>query len=115
VATSRTTASSSIKEEVVNPVVAITENVAVIVVVAEAVKAVATAVVNPSNRDRDSATTSRLLNANSLNKNRDVLTELTALSLTDPLNYAPYLATRATKEVAVTAVEDTRTVEVAAT
>lgn len=62
--------------------------------------------VSPSSRDRASATTSRLWNANSINKNRDVLMELIALSLMGELSYALCLVTKTIKEVVVTAVVD---------
>jgi len=91
-----------------------------------AVAIITTVVLSPSNsssRDRDSATTSRLLNASSSSKNRDVPMAPTAPSLMDLLSCAQSLATRATLatnpevevEVAVTVVEVSTIAEVEAT
>jgi hypothetical protein len=100
VVTNRTIAKTSILEEVVASASAETTTAVEVVVPLE----LALEVIN--SRDRASATTSRLWNANSLNKNRDVPMELTALSLMDQLSSALCLVTRTIKEVAVTAVVD---------
>lgn len=91
-----------------------------------AVAIITTVVLSPSNSnssDKDSATISRLLNASSSSKNRDVPMAPTAPSLMDLLSCAQSLATRATlatsPEVAVgvaaTAVEGSTIAEVEAT
>jgi hypothetical protein len=99
VATNRTIARTSILEEVVVSVS--TETTTVVEVVAPLELEVSN-----SSRDRASATTSRLWNANSINKNRDVLMELIAPSLMGQLSSALCLVTRTIKEVVVTAVVD---------
>lgn len=91
-----------------------------------AVAIITTVVLSPSNSnnsDKDSATISRLLNASSSSKNRDVPMAPTAPSLMDLLSCAQSLATRATlatsPEVAVgvaaTAVEGSTIAEVEVT
>lgn len=67
--------------------------------------------VNPSSNARVSVTTSKLLNASSINRSRDALIIVTAPLLMDPLNFALSLAIK----IMVTRVEMVTPVEVLTT